>query len=401
MKKCPKCGKVYDESWSVCLDCRDKLVPDGIISSEQSQVVKQKSRKSSVFLTIIISILLLSGLFVVFFIARDEINYAKPQNYTKEDCLYPHITISSDDQHIAFAYRKSGVTSIYTAKIDGTDVKQLTHPQSEDHIKPEFSPDGSQILFLSFPLNSNKPQGKINLMNVNGTDTEELPSADGSVSEAVFSPNGKKIYFLNSGTFERYSPLVQRASHGFDIYSIALDSKEIERLTNKAEYSMSNLSAFSNGKQLLYCEDIDEIAKKERRPVYAFHFLSLEKPSEISYLKSAEKFIGTDFGGGVFDYAISPDDKLIAFTADDKSQPGHRFELYLMNLETDQMKQVTQIGLAIEKPRFFHNQDKLLFMQDIAYAPGSGRQAKYQLMQINADGSDLKKIDLIIPKTEE
>jgi len=25
MRKCPKCGKTYDDSWEVCLDCREKL----------------------------------------------------------------------------------------------------------------------------------------------------------------------------------------------------------------------------------------------------------------------------------------------------------------------------------------------------------------------------------------
>ena len=27
MKKCPKCGKTYDDTWKVCLHCRQGLVP--------------------------------------------------------------------------------------------------------------------------------------------------------------------------------------------------------------------------------------------------------------------------------------------------------------------------------------------------------------------------------------
>ena len=322
----------------------------------------------------------------------------KQEEYYKSTYLYPHITVSPDDKYISFAYREKGVASIYISRIDGTQVKQLTYSQNESHVKPEFSPDGKQLLFISFPLSTPNPQGRINLINVDGTNSRILPHAGGSVTEALFAPGGDMIYFLNSGAYERYSPLVSKASHRVDIYSIEIDSGKVKQLTNKEEYGMTDLCVFSDGKKLLYCEDIDYIAKKERRPVYTFHFVTLEEPYEISYLKPKGDFFSDEFGGGVFEYKISPNDEFIAFNAKVGSGRNISFELFLMDLDTEEVKQVTRLGSAATKPAFLHKQQRMLFMKDLNWHPGSGKESKYQLMEITLNGSDLKEINLQLPE---
>lgn len=339
--------------------------------------------------------LLIMPAFIAIIIVAISLNScAGSPNPTRGDYLYPEISISKDDKNIVFAYRKNTPAAICIAKSDGTDVKQLTYPQNEDHIKPKYSPDGSQILFISFPLDSDKPSGRINLMNVDGTNIRQLPSVEGSISEAIFSPDGKKIYFINSAVYKHYSPFVPRASHGFDIYSMTVDGKDIKRLTNKNEYSMSDLCVFSDGKTLLFHQEIDKVHAKDEEghtiPIYAFHFLSLDS-NEITYLRPSGDFVST------FEYALSPDDKTVVFQARVGSGRDMSFELFSMDMKTRETRQLTKLGGTAKRPIFFNNSEKLLFLHDVnweAWSPGRVDKPEENLMQVNIDGSDLKKIVL-------
>jgi len=44
---CPKCGKVYDDSWEVCLQCSENLVSGNLVGKERIRQEKsdQKSEK--------------------------------------------------------------------------------------------------------------------------------------------------------------------------------------------------------------------------------------------------------------------------------------------------------------------------------------------------------------------
>lgn len=42
MKKCPTCGKTYDDSWSICLDCHTSLVSDLNIKPTNPGLAKPK-----------------------------------------------------------------------------------------------------------------------------------------------------------------------------------------------------------------------------------------------------------------------------------------------------------------------------------------------------------------------
>ena len=46
MKKCPKCGRTYDDSWEVCLKCSKKLVFEGpLMPSKKAEDTYQESPK--------------------------------------------------------------------------------------------------------------------------------------------------------------------------------------------------------------------------------------------------------------------------------------------------------------------------------------------------------------------
>lgn len=103
---------------------------------------------------------------------------------------------SPDGRWIAFQQFLIGarLSAIFVMRADGTDMRQLT-PISMDAAHPEWSPDGSRIIFNNdFTQNV----GDIFTIRPDGTGVEQLTHVT-PLGEADFrpdySPNGKKIVF--------------------------------------------------------------------------------------------------------------------------------------------------------------------------------------------------------------
>lgn len=87
---------------------------------------------------------------------------------------------------IVFSSNRSGAWRIWVVKADGSDLKQLTKQESEDHdVDPVFSPDGKSILFTS------TRGGKTALwrMLADGTKPERLCDGD----QGEWSPDATQL----------------------------------------------------------------------------------------------------------------------------------------------------------------------------------------------------------------
>ena len=126
---------------------------------------------------------------------------------------------------------------IYSAKRDGSDLKNLTHTLGYD-AEGAFSPNGKQIVFCSlrgaFPLEKLSPElhkryeqdaayfGDIYLMNADGSDVRRLTTAPGYDGGPFFTPDGQRIVWRH---FEENGVIA-------DVWTMKLDGSDKQRLTD-------------------------------------------------------------------------------------------------------------------------------------------------------------------------
>lgn len=102
-----------------------------------------------------------------------------------------HPALSPDGRRIAFV--QNGISSdgshswhIYTVNADGTDITQLTF--SGGNVSPDWSPDGTRILFVGV--------GGVSEMDPDGSNVRLLWS--GNAEKPTWSPDGSHIAFVRS-----------------------------------------------------------------------------------------------------------------------------------------------------------------------------------------------------------
>jgi TolB protein len=90
---------------------------------------------------------------------------------------------SPDGARIAFASSRTGNFEIYTMRVDGSDLRQLTsHPGADN--APTWSPTGQQIAFTSDRSGSNQ----IYIMSADGGPVTRIASGSNKVDKPTWSP---------------------------------------------------------------------------------------------------------------------------------------------------------------------------------------------------------------------
>jgi serine/threonine protein kinase len=121
---------------------------------------------------------------------------------------------------IAFASSRSGIPQIYLMNSDGTDQQAIT-TETDGACQPDWSPDGTQIVYISPCMlkESDYPGANLYVMNADGTGREPLGGSIEGDYDPVWSPDGKSIVFTSL-----------RDGHA-QLYKLDLESKEVIRLT--------------------------------------------------------------------------------------------------------------------------------------------------------------------------
>lgn len=108
---------------------------------------------------------------------------------------------SPDGKKIAFVSRRNFAPGIYTMKADGTQQKKRSRGPAVVFQSPSWSPDGDRIAFVS------DQDGPLNIYTMDANGKEQVRLTDNGVqvdSGPVFSPGGGRIAFQSNrdGNFE-------------------------------------------------------------------------------------------------------------------------------------------------------------------------------------------------------
>ena len=147
---------------------------------------------------------------------------------------------------MVFASTRSGIPQLYLVNADSTDLTQLTIME-KGACQPSWSPDGSQLVFISPCLGRADftetiyNESSLYMINADGTGLKQLTPAPGSDFEPAWSPDGTRIAFTSvRGGFRQ-------------IYALDVESLEITLLTNTTSAIESSQPSWSpDGSKIAY-----------------------------------------------------------------------------------------------------------------------------------------------------
>ena len=108
---------------------------------------------------------------------------------------------SADGRRIAYCSGQGGgPVQVWTMKQNGTDKEQVTHMTGPATF-PDFSPNGSKIVFTAKPAGSLTRD--IYVIGSDGSDLTSLTTGEGDNAYPAFSPDGSKVVFTSDRTGTR------------------------------------------------------------------------------------------------------------------------------------------------------------------------------------------------------
>jgi Tol biopolymer transport system component len=274
---------------------------------------------------------------------------------------------SSDGKQLIFQSTRDGYPcdQIYTMNIDGSGVKKISTGKGRTTCA-YFYPGDKEILYSSThesgaacPPPPDRSRGyvwglypyDIYTANPDGSDLKILTSSPNYDAEATISPDGKSIVF----TSDRDGDL--------ELYRMDPDGKNVRRLTNFPGYDGGAFFSYDS-KQIVWrgnhITDPAELA--EYQTLLKEH---LVKPTRLEiYVMNAD---GTNIrqvthnGAGNFCPYFHPDGKRIIF-ASNMNDPSHRnFDLYIIGTDGNHEEQITFNPTFDGFPMFSPDGKKLVF----------------------------------------
>lgn len=254
---------------------------------------------------------------------------------------------SADGKQLIFQATREGhgCDQIYTMNVDGSNVKMISNGEGRTTCS-YFFPGNKRILYSSTHLGDKQcpprpdfsrgyvwavyPTYDIFSAGADGSNPRQLTNTPGYDAETTITLDGKKLVFTSMRDGD------------LDIYTMDADGKNVRRVTNELGYDGGPFWSY-DGKQI----------------VYRAHHPKTDKDKN--------------------EYSALLKDNLIRPTV---------LEIFVMNADGSNKRQVTSNGKANFGPYFFPDGKRIIFSSNLDDARGRN----FDLYQINVDGTGLERI---------
>jgi TolB protein len=294
------------------------------------------------------------------------------------------------------AMRPGGAAYVQANSLQASDEKHLRNIRQltfgGENAEAYFSPDGTQLIFQS--KRDGRECDQIYRMRTDGSGVSMLSTGMGTTTCSYFLPKQKRVLFSSTHLGGKECPPRPDRSKGyvwpiypsFDIFTARPDGSDLKRLTSTLGYD-AEATVSRDGRKIVFTSmrdgdldiyTMDTNGKNVRRLT-----------SELGY------------DGGPF---FSADGKQIVYRAFHPQTPkeieSYRqklaenvivpnvFELWVMNSDGTNKRQVTRLGAASFAPYFFPDGRRIIFSSNMNDPKGRN----FDLYVVNTDGTGLERI---------
>jgi Tol biopolymer transport system component len=269
-----------------------------------------------------------------------------------------------------------------------SNVRRLTN--GGENAEAYFSADGKKLIFQS--TRDGRTCDQQFVMNVDGTGLRRVSKGQGKTTCGYFFQGDRKILYGSTHAVDTACPPRPDPSQGyvwgldpFDIYIANPDGSETKRLTNFGVYTTEGTLS-PDGKRIVFTS-----LKDGDLDIYTMNVDGTD-------MKRLTNTPGYD--GGPF---FSPDGKSIVYRAWHPTDTAlttyqrllrqrlvrpNRMEIFVMNADGSNQRQITQLGGANFAPFFTPDSKRIIFSSNHR----NPRSRNFDLFLVNTDGTGLEQV---------
>jgi TolB protein len=275
---------------------------------------------------------------------------------------------SADDKQLIFQSTRDGrqCDQIYTMNIDGSKVKMVSNGEGRTTCS-YFFPAIRRILYSSTYLGSKEcppkpdfskgyvwaiyPAFDVFTARPDGSGLQQLTTTPGYDAESTITRDGKKIVFTSMRDGD------------LDIYTMDANGRNVKRLTNELGYDGGPFWSY-DGKQIVY-RAYHPQTEKEKADYTGLLKDNLIRPTTLEiWVMNADgsnKRQITRNGKANFAPYFFPDGKRVIFASNVNDPRGRNFDLYVVNTDGTGLERITFNDTFDGFPMFSKTGKKLVF----------------------------------------
>jgi Tol biopolymer transport system component len=275
---------------------------------------------------------------------------------------------SADGKRLIFQSTRDGrgCDQIYTMSVDGSDLKMISNGEGRTTCS-YFFPGAKRVLYSSTHLADKQcppkpdfsrgyvwavyPGFDVFTANADGSDIKQLTNTPGYDAETTITLDGKKLVFTSMRDGD------------LDIYSMDANGKNVRRLTHELGYDGGPFWSY-DGKQIVYRSHHPK-TDKEKTDYTDLLKQNLIRPSVLEiWVMNADgsnKRQVTSNGKANFGPYFFPDGKRIIFSSNMDDPGGRNFDLYKINVDGTGLERITFNDTFDGFPMFSPDGKKLVF----------------------------------------